>query len=158
MIRLAFSPYSEVKSNSGVALGNLSSRDSRTGYDDYSAFNRVWDGPGSGMHGFLFHFLTNADPLFQHVAVWTIVQFLESGDPKLISNIHSSPLLVPHIEQLATSHVRSPSSPSRDPDDARLSLVKETSVAAYRRDIQVLSRRILDSIAGVPTGDLLRML
>lgn len=53
--------------------------DGRTATDDYSAFNDVWDKPDGGMHKYLFRFLSSPDATFQHIAVWTIVQLLESG-------------------------------------------------------------------------------
>lgn len=53
--------------------------DGRTATDDYSAFNDVWDKPDGGMHRYLYNFLTSPDATFQHIAVWTIVQLLESG-------------------------------------------------------------------------------
>ncbi len=53
--------------------------DGRTTSDDYSAFNDVWDKPEGGMHKYLYRFLTSPDATFQHIAVWTIVQLLESG-------------------------------------------------------------------------------
>lgn len=52
--------------------------DGRGDKDDYSAFNEVWDKPDDGMHGYLYRFLTSPDATFQHIAVWTIVQLLES--------------------------------------------------------------------------------
>ena len=97
LIPLTNSPSSEVQGNSAAALGNLSSKgkllqeyscshlqlfvlaDGRTATDDYSAFNDVWDKPDGGMHKYLFRFLTSPDATFQHIAVWTIVQLLESG-------------------------------------------------------------------------------
>ena len=53
--------------------------DGRTTSDDYSAFNDVWEKPDGGMHKYLYRFLTSPDATFQHIAVWTIVQLLESG-------------------------------------------------------------------------------
>lgn len=53
--------------------------DSRTSAEDYAAFNDVWEKPNGGLHMYLFRFLTNPDPTFQHIAVWTVVQLLESG-------------------------------------------------------------------------------
>jgi hypothetical protein len=53
--------------------------DGRAPTDDYSAFNDVWDKPDGGMHKYLHRFLTSPDATFQHIAVWTIVQLLESG-------------------------------------------------------------------------------
>jgi vacuolar protein 8 len=96
LIPLTNSQSSEVQGNSAAALGNLSSKgafrlsvvcvrylhvvtDGRTATDDYSAFNDVWDKPDGGMHKYLYRFLTSPDQTFQHIAVWTIVQLLESG-------------------------------------------------------------------------------
>src|SRR6202012_3491149 len=59
--------------------------DGRTASDDYSAFNDVWDNPEGGMHQYLHRFLTSSDATFQHIAVWTIVQLLESGGSLLVS-------------------------------------------------------------------------
>lgn len=103
LIPLTDSPSSEVQGNSAAALGNLSSKgmplirlrtddrllnirtvDGRTTTDDYSAFNDVWDRPSGGMHRYLHHFLTSPDATFQHIAVWTIVQLLESGGECLL--------------------------------------------------------------------------
>ena len=102
LIPLTDSPSSEVQGNSAAALGNLSSKgesfssitsclrshtrslDGRTTSDDYSAFNDVWDKPNGGMHKYLYRFLTSLDATFQHIAVWTIVQLLESGGQCLL--------------------------------------------------------------------------
>jgi vacuolar protein 8 len=59
--------------------------DGRTASDDYSAFNEVWDNPEGGMHQYLHRFLTSPDATFQHIAVWTIVQLLESGGENVSS-------------------------------------------------------------------------
>ena len=81
----------------------------RSSNDDYSAFNDVWDQPEGGLHKYLHRFLSSTDATFQHIAVWTIVQLLESGDQELLHNIRSSTLLAPHIAQLATaSHSSTP--------------------------------------------------
>lgn len=60
--------------------------DGRSANDDYSGFNDVWEKPDGGMHHYLHRFLSSPDATFQHIAVWTIVQLLESGgQPKLIT-------------------------------------------------------------------------
>jgi len=64
------------------------SKDGRSPTDDYSAFNDVWDKPDGGMHKYLYRFLTSPDATFQHIAVWTIVQLLESGGRSILENIH----------------------------------------------------------------------
>ena len=63
--------------------------DGRAPTDDYSAFNDVWDKPDGGMHKYLHRFLTSTDATFQHIAVWTIVQLLESGFLQPLINLLS---------------------------------------------------------------------
>lgn len=46
--------------------------------DDYSAFSAVWTEPEGGLHGYLVRFLESQDTTFQHIAIWTLVQLLES--------------------------------------------------------------------------------
>jgi hypothetical protein len=47
---------------------------------DYSPFIRVWDSPNGGLHAYLVSFLDDGqDTAFQHIGVWTLVQFLEGG-------------------------------------------------------------------------------
>lgn len=96
LIPLTASPSVEVQGNSAAALGNLSSKS-----DDYGPFNAVWEHPAGGLHGYLVRFLESQDSTFQHIAVWTIVQLLESGDATLEQNIRSSSQVLPLIRQLA---------------------------------------------------------
>ncbi|KAF8323045.1 ARM repeat-containing protein [Clavulina sp. PMI_390] len=103
LIPLTNSPSVEVQGNSAAAIGNLSSKEGRSPSDDYGPFNDVWDHPDGGLHKYLHRFLSSTDATFQHIAVWTIVQLLESGDQELLHNIRSSSLLAPHIAQLATA-------------------------------------------------------
>lgn len=179
LIPLTNSPSSEVQGNSAAALGNLSSKgmsfllnvdvhptlnsDGRSPIDDYSAFNDVWDKPEGGMHKYLYRFLTSPDTTFQHIAVWTIVQLLESGglcailvallmfdvcsDPQLVSNIRGSNLLIPNIKNLAQSRTNSPTSSVGTPRShhSRQSY-QETDTNDGQGEIQILSRRIMEFI------------
>ncbi|SYW78378.1 probable VAC8 - vacuolar membrane protein, required for the cytoplasm-to-vacuole targeting [Ustilago bromivora] len=97
LIPLTASPSVEVQGNSAAALGNLSSKS-----DDYGPFNAVWSQPEGGLHGYLIRFLESQDSTFQHIAVWTIVQLLESGDAQLEEHIRSSEQLLPLIQHLAS--------------------------------------------------------
>ena len=179
LIPLTNSPSSEVQGNSAAALGNLSSKgmfylsgyrdslkleciDGRSPIDDYSAFNDVWDKPEGGMHKYLYRFLTSPDSTFQHIAVWTIVQLLESGgllmvlaglrnfdrclsDPQLISNIRSSNLLIPNIKNLAASRTNSPTSSVGTPRSHHShQSYQETDTNDGQGEIQILSRRIIE--------------
>jgi len=150
LIPLTNSASSEVQGNSAAALGNLSSKDGRNSPDDYSAFNEVWDKPDGGMHRYLYRFLTSSDATFQHIAVWTIVQLLESGDPLLISNIRTSSLLIPNIRNLASSRASSHSSSVGTPTSHRSQSqsYQDTETGEGAGEIQQLGRRIIEIIEG----------
>ncbi|BGP18375.1 hypothetical protein JCM10213_000366 [Rhodosporidiobolus nylandii] len=106
LIPLTASPSVEVQGNSAAAIGNLSSKT-----DDYSAFSNVWGEPAGGLHGYLVRFLESDDTTFSHIAVWTLVQLLESQDAVLENLIRSSPSLLPLVRKLA-SQAPHPSSSS----------------------------------------------
>ncbi|KAI5278742.1 Vacuolar protein 8 [Ascosphaera aggregata] len=51
--------------------------------NDYTIFIQYWTEPEGGIHGYLSRFLASGDPTFQHIAIWTLLQLLESGDKRL---------------------------------------------------------------------------
>ncbi|KAH0838481.1 armadillo-type protein [Lanmaoa asiatica] len=134
LIPLTNSPSSEVQGNSAAALGNLSSKDGRTATDDYSAFNDVWDKPDGGMHRYLYNFLTSPDATFQHIAVWTIVQLLESGGMALLASSRTP---------TPTSSIGTP----RSHHSASHSYA-DTEAGEGQGEIQLLARRILEFVDG----------
>jgi len=140
LIPLTNSPSVEVQGNSAAALGNLSSKDGRSPSDDYTPFNDVWDKPDGGLHAYLFRFLSSADATFQHIAVWTIVQLLESGDPQLTKSIRESPLLTPNIRQLARSEPSTPSSSL----GSRSRSYSEGEGEGGASEITALARRVIE--------------
>merc|ERR1719487_2999301 len=85
LIPLTESESIEVQGNSAAALGNLSSK-----VGDYTLFQTSWTHPAGGIHGYLARFLNSGDPTFQHIAIWTLLQLLESNDGNLIQTIFSS--------------------------------------------------------------------
>lgn len=109
LIPLTASDSIEVQGNSAAAIGNLSAK-----ADDYTKFNEVWLNPEGGLQGYLIRFLESQDKTFQHIAVWTIVQFLEGGDPKLASSIKSSSQILPLVNKLAASGALSGGGPESD--------------------------------------------
>ncbi|RXK37061.1 vacuolar protein 8 [Tremella mesenterica] len=142
LIPLTNSPSVEVQGNSAAALGNLSSKAS----EDYAPFNAVWNKPDGGLHAYLVRFLSSPDITFQHIAVWTIVQLLESEDPQLINNIRSSPILISSIRQLAASPPPSRSG-RRDTNDTTQSdddYEDDVMDQDGEGEIASLARRILD--------------
>lgn len=100
LIPLTSSPNPEVQGNSGAAIGNLSSK-----VGDYSAFIKAWDAPDGGISGYLKRFLTSNDLIFEHIAAWTLLQFMEGGDKILISLIEKSSDIMVAVQSLSVREV-----------------------------------------------------
>jgi hypothetical protein len=91
LIPLTNSSSLEVQGNAAAAIGNLSSKGNHDfgnsvslaqvtlAADDYSAFVSVWNEPEGGLEGYIVRFLKSEDTTFQHIAIWTVLQLLESG-------------------------------------------------------------------------------
>ncbi|KAJ3575898.1 hypothetical protein NP233_g784 [Leucocoprinus birnbaumii] len=147
LIPLTNSPSGEVQGNAAAAIGNLSSKDNRIANDDYSHFNDVWEKPDGGMHDYLHRFLISPDGTFQHIAVWTIVQLLESGDPQLISNIRNSAKVIPFVRALSHSRTSTPASSVGTPHSHRSAAQSQDDDALLgQQEIVVLARRILEYV------------
>lgn len=86
----------EVQGNAGAALGNLSSK-----VADYDSFVDCWSFPDGGVKGFLVSFLSSHEPTFEHIAVWMILQLLESEDQRLFKLLQDSPDITSRVEELA---------------------------------------------------------
>jgi vacuolar protein 8 len=119
LIPLTDSESIEVQGNSAAALGNLSSKGEYTTnpgraiqkliseVGDYSIFVRDWTDPNGGIHGYLKRFLTSGDPTFQHIAIWTLLQLLESEDKKLIGLIAKSEDIIQMVKAISDKHIES---------------------------------------------------
>ncbi|KAH6648987.1 armadillo-type protein [Truncatella angustata] len=112
LIPLTHSPSIEVQGNSAAALGNLSSK----AVGDYSIFIQDWKEPNGGIHGYLSRFLASGDATFQHIAIWTLLQLLESEDKTLIGQIGKSDDIVEMIKQIADRQIE-PDNEFADDDD-----------------------------------------
>lgn len=53
-------------------------------------FPQLWSEPDGGLHKYLTRFFSSDDPTFQHIAVWTLLQLLESNDRTLLGLIQNS--------------------------------------------------------------------
>ncbi|KAJ5120326.1 Armadillo [Penicillium bovifimosum] len=102
LIPLTGSESIEVQGNSAAALGNLSSK-----VGDYSMFVRDWADANGGIHGYLHRFLSSGDPTFQHIAIWTLLQLLESEDNKLIGYISRSEDIVRLVKEISDKNIES---------------------------------------------------
>lgn len=119
LIPLTESESIEVQGNSAAALGNLSSKGksysssasppANTGplVGDYSLFLSSWNQPSGGIHGYLNRFLASGDPTFQHIAIWTLLQLLESGDQKLVDAINKSEDVMKMVREISEKTVES---------------------------------------------------
>ncbi|CAG8481111.1 4763_t:CDS:10 [Acaulospora morrowiae] len=130
LIPLTNSASMEVQGNSAAALGNLSSK-----VQDYSPFVSVWDEPGGGLNGYLQRFLSSSDKTFQHIAVWTIVQFLEGKDQQLLENISSSRSIVVAINRLVEHGITSDACDEEEDSD------DEEIVALARKTLTMLNKK-----------------
>jgi len=120
LIPLTESESIEVQGNSAAALGNLSSKGrgdasirrlycTADGFlvGDYSLFLTSWSQPSGGIHGYLSRFLNSGDPTFQHIAIWTLLQLLESNDERLIQTITNAKDIMDTVREISEKSVES---------------------------------------------------
>ena len=74
---------------------------------DYTLFLSSWSQPSGGIHGYLSRFLASDDPTFQHIAIWTLLQLLESGDSRLIQTINKAEDVIGAVRRISERHVES---------------------------------------------------
>lgn len=132
LIPLTMSPSVEVQGNSAAALGNLSSKGQphklgcsiayadKIIVGDYSIFVQNWMEPRDGIHGYLSRFLASGDATFQHIAIWTLLQLLESEDKKLIGLIGKSDGVVDMIKQIANRQMMESDNEAEDDDEGEV--------------------------------------
>ncbi|TID19135.1 vacuolar protein 8 [Venturia nashicola] len=102
LIPLTESESVEVMGNSAAAVGNLSSK-----VGDYTPFLSYWHSPHGGIQGYLNRFLASGDPTFQHIAIWTLLQLLESEDKKLVERINESKEIVDMVRAISEKEATS---------------------------------------------------
>ena len=76
---------------------------------DYTLFQTSWSHPAGGIHGYLARFLNSGDPTFQHIAIWTLLQLLESNDRNLIQTIFASKDVMEVVREISRREVESDS-------------------------------------------------
>ena len=74
---------------------------------DYSIFVKDWTEPNGGIHGYLNRFLASGDPTFQHIAIWTLLQLLESEGKTLVELISKAEDVIKMIRTIADKKVES---------------------------------------------------
>lgn len=101
---------------------------------DYSYFVRDWSQPNGGIHGYLKRFLASGDPTFQHIAIWTLLQLLESENQELINYITESDGIGQMVRQIADKNIESDEEDAEDGEG----------------EVIALARRCLDLLAKGP--------
>ena len=99
---------------------------------DYSVFAQNWTEPNGGIHGYLNRFLASGDPTFQHIAIWTLLQLLESEDKKLINLISKSEDIIQMIKTISDKSVESDDEDGEDGEGE--------VVALARRSLELLGK------------------
>ncbi|KAI0227943.1 Vacuolar protein 8 [Massospora cicadina] len=126
LIPLTQSTCVEVQGNSAAAIGNLSSK-----VQDYAPFMAVWETPGHGLCGYLADFLQSAEPNFQHIAIWTVIQFCEGKDQDLMRSIFQNETIMAAVKRLADSTLEAE---EEDNEDGKVSTLAKRVVSAYEED------------------------
>lgn len=81
---------------------------------DYTIFIQNWTQPEGGIHGYLRRFLASGDPTFQHIAIWTLLQLLESEDDRLLELISKSNEIVRMVTDISERSIESDEEDNED--------------------------------------------
>ena len=138
LIPLTDSESIEVQGNSAAALGNLSSKGKHPvnvhywllltvgTVGDYAIFIKDWTEPNGGIHGYMNRFLASGDPTFQHIAIWTLLQLLESEDKKLIDLISKADDIIKMIRDISDKELASDDEDGEDGEGEVVALARRS--------------------------------
>ncbi|KAL6721803.1 Vacuolar protein 8 [Lecanora helva] len=121
LIPLTDSESIEVQGNSAAALGNLSSK-----VEDYSIFVKNWTEPNGGIRGYINRFLASGDPTFQHIAIWTLLQLLESEDKDLLDLISKADDIIRMIKTISDKNIESDEEDGEDGEGEVVALARRS--------------------------------
>lgn len=91
---------------------------------DYTIFIQNWTQPEGGIHGYLRRFLASGDPTFQHIAIWTLLQLLESDDDRLLDLIAKSNEIVRMVTDISERAIESDEEDNEDGEGEVVSLAR----------------------------------
>jgi vacuolar protein 8 len=110
---------------------------------DYSIFIKKWADPQGGIHGYLHRFLESGDATFQHIAVWTLLQLLESRDRRLVERIAQAADVVRMVRAIADRAVDS------EPEEELVAAAEEGE-----REVVELAKKCLELMNQSPPKSL----
>ena len=93
---------------------------------DYSIFIKDWTEPNGGIHGYMNRFLASGDPTFQHIAIWTLLQLLESEDKKLIDLISKAEDIIKMIRDIGDKELASDDEEGEDGEGEVVALARRS--------------------------------
>ncbi|CCD24441.1 protein anchor VAC8 NDAI_0D01270 [Naumovozyma dairenensis CBS 421] len=96
LIPMTYSANQEVSGNAAAALANLCSR-----INNYNKIIEFWNKPSNGIRGFLLRFLDSDYATFEHIALWTILQLLESHNEKIMNLVKSDKDMIDGVTRMA---------------------------------------------------------
>ncbi|CCF59703.1 hypothetical protein KAFR_0H02940 [Kazachstania africana CBS 2517] len=96
LIPMTFSENQEVSGNSAAALANLCSR-----INTYNKIIECWQTPNGGIRGFLIRFLKSDYATFEHIALWTILQLLESHNNEILGFFKNDNELIEDVKKMS---------------------------------------------------------
>jgi vacuolar protein 8 len=102
---------------------------------DYSIFVKDWEEPDGGIKGYLNRFLESGDPTFQHIAIWTLLQLLESEDKALLDLISKAETVIKMIKDISEKPIEADEGEGEDGEDGEGEVVK-----LARRSLELLTK------------------
>ncbi len=130
LIPLTFSENNEVGGNSAAALANLCSR-----IPNYDYIIKDWEEPNDGVSGFLIRYLNMNNTTFEHIALWTILQLLESENKKIHELIKSNDNISNGVKALKIRTGQETNIDANDPND----IVRGPKAEVYNLAQQIVS-------------------
>ena len=103
LIPLTDSESIEVQGNSAAALGNPLFQ----GWRLLDICPEIGQSRMEAYKAISKRFMASGDPTFQHIATWTMLQLLESGDKKLVGLVAKSDEIIAMVKTIADKHVES---------------------------------------------------
>lgn len=93
---------------------------------DYSIFVKNWTEPNKGIHGYLNRFLASGDPTFQHIAIWTLLQLLESEDKSLVDLVSKADDVIQMIQTISDKNIESDEEEGEDGEGEVVALARRS--------------------------------
>ena len=96
-----------------------------------------WEEPDGGIKGYLNRFLESGDPTFQHIAIWTLLQLLESEDKPLLDLIAKAETVIKMIKDISEKPIETDEGVTEEGEDGETEVIQ-----LARRCLEILTKII----------------